>query len=217
MPALWVLLALVASPVELSREERVRQLKARSWDVQAGRLASELRIDGRLSDPAWLDAPPVSDFYQRERNEGLPATEPTEVRVLYDDTTLYIAFRCYDSEPARVSAKAIFRDEGGADDLIAVMLDAYHDHRGAIQFVTNANGLVFELLQTGETERTRNSDWNMVWQAKGAYTDEGWEAEFAIPFKSRRFEPRAPGEEVVFNIGFKRKSPARTRRPTGPS
>ena len=70
---------------------------------------------------------------------------------------LYVGFRCFDRSPELVKARAIFRDEqGSADDLVSVMIDAYHGHRGAIQFVSNANGLIEELLQTGETQDTRN-------------------------------------------------------------
>jgi len=192
----------------MSHEERVRVLRGRAWEVVAVPVRGTLRLDGRVDDEAWRAAPPVSDFYQRERYEGLPATERTEVRVLYDDRFLYIGFRCFDSQPERVRARAIFRDEsGGADDLVAVMIDAYHDHRSAIQFVSNANGLMEDLLQTGENEGTRNHNFDTVWLARGSRTPQGFDVEFAIPFKSLRFEPPAPGGSLTMGIGFKRNIP----------
>lgn len=192
----------------MSREERLRLLRAHVWEVQAVRVRGSLRIDGRLDDEAWQAAPAVSEFYQRERYEGLPATERTEVRVLYDDDYLYVGFRCFDSRPERVRARAIFRDEsGGADDLVAIMVDAYHDHRSAIQFVSNANGLMEDLLQTGENESTRNHNFDTVWLARGSRMPHGFDVEFAIPFKSLRFEPPADGEPLTMGIGFKRNIP----------
>ena len=192
----------------MPRAERVRLLKARTWEVTAVRAGGEMRVDGHLDEAAWQAAPPIGDFWQRERNEGIPATERTEVRVLYDDANLYVGFWCYDRSPELVRARAIFRDEaGGADDLVAIMLDAYHDRRSAIQFVSNANGLMEDLLQTGETETTRNHNFNTVWLAHGRRTAQGFEVEFSIPFKSLRFEPPADGQEITMGIGFKRNIP----------
>src|SRR3990170_7741174 len=128
------------------RQDRVRLLGQRTWTVTAAPADDTLVGDGRMDEPAWRTAEPVADFYQRERNEGLPATERTEVRVLYDQVNLYVGFHCLDSRPDLVSARSIFRDEsGGSDDLVSIMLDSFNDHRSAIQFVSNANGLMEEL------------------------------------------------------------------------
>jgi hypothetical protein len=195
-------------PAHMSREERIRVLRQRVWEVTAFPIRGGLRLDGRLDEAEWDEAAPIADFYQRERNEGLPATERTEVRVLYDATSLYIGFRCFDSRPEKVRARAMFRDESGtAEDLVSIMLDAYNDHRSAIQLVTNANGLMEDLLQTGESRETRDANWDAVWYARGSRNARGWEAEVAVPFRSLRFESPADGGEVVFGIGFKRNIP----------
>ncbi len=102
----------------------------------------------------------------------------------------------------------MFRDENaGADDLVSILLDAYNDHRTAIQFVTNANGLIEDLFQTGESTETRNHNWDAVWHAQGSWNPAGWEVEVAIPFKSLRFQSPADGGDVIFGIGFKRNIP----------
>jgi len=197
-----------AEDSEAARLERVRRLSAREWQVRALRVEGEIRVDGRLDEPDWARAEPISDFYQRERNEGLPGTERTEVRVLYDRKILYVGFRCFDSQPELHRARGMFRDEGGgADDLIAILVDPFHDHRSAVQLVSNSNGLVMDLLQTGETRTTRNINWDMVWDSRGSRSSSGWEVEMAIPFKSLRFERAAEGEEQRFGIGFKRNIP----------
>jgi len=202
-----------ATPAGETREARVARLRQRTWSVTAAPVEGALRLDGRMDEPAWRRATPITDFYQRERNEGLPATERTEVRVLYDHTNLYIGFHCLDDHPERVSARALFRDEsGGTDDVVSIMLDSFDDHRSAIQFVSNANGLVEDLLQTGETTATRNENFDAVWTAKGSHTPEGYDVEIAIPFKSLRFQARSPSASASSAT-----SRARTRRSTGRS
>ena len=189
LPALLMAhLAAGSAQVAQDRLDRLRLLQNRSWEAIASPLQGNLDIDGRVVEAAWEAAQPITDFYQRERNEGLAATERTEVRALYDPTHLYFAIRCWDSEPEKIRARAIFRDESaGADDLVSIMLDSFNDHRSAIQFVTNANGLIEDLLQTGESTSTRNINWDTVWDSNGRRTDFGWEVEIAIPFHSLRF------------------------------
>lgn len=196
--------ALAAMP----RTERVVRLRTRSWDVHAVRSTTPILLDGALTEAAWSAASPITDFYQNQRNEGLPATERTAVRVVYTQEALYVGVRAWDSEPDRMKIRAVFRDDsGGADDTVSIMLDAYHGHRSAIQFITNANGLVEDLLQTGEGLNTRNHDWDAIWNAQGRRLDDGFEVEVAIPFRSLRFEPPAGEAPIVFGIGFKRNIP----------
>lgn len=188
------------------RAERISRLRERNWEVQAVRIAAgEVTVDGEVEEPAWGLARPIADLYQGQRNEGMPASENTEIRILYDEHNLYIGFRCFDKHPELVRARGLFRDEwAGSDDLLLIMIDAYHSHRSAIQFVTNPNGLIQDALQTGETAATRNENFNAIWDARGRRTSTGFETEVRIPFKAMRFESAAREEEVVFGIGFKR-------------
>jgi hypothetical protein len=182
-------------------------------DVDARRLpsgeASALRVDGLLDEPAWRDAPIASGFRQQEPFEGEPATEITEVRVLYDDATLYIGILARDSSPDQVIARILQRDklmETGfenipaftGDDAIAIVLDPFHDHRNAVVLATNPNGAEFDALITDEG-REFNVDWRGVWEVAARRTPEGWSAEFAIPFRSLRF-PETSDEPWGFNV-----------------
>jgi hypothetical protein len=102
----------------------------------------------------------------------------------------------------------MFRDENqGSDDIVSIMLDAFHDHRSAIQFVTNRNGAMEDLFQNGETQDTRNHDWDTVWNSRGSEDEKAWYVEVAIPFKSLRFELPKEGEPLIFGAGFKRNIP----------
>ena len=182
-------------------------------DVDAHRLpsgeASALRIDGLLDETAWRDAPMASGFRQQEPFEGEPATEVTEVRVLFDDATLYIGILARDRSPDDVIARILQRDQlmssgfGGSpqfagDDAVAILFDPFHDHRNGVVFATNPNGAEFDALITDEG-REFNVDWRGVWEVAAQRTPEGWSAEFAIPFRSLRF-PEASDEPWGFNV-----------------
>ena len=94
---LAVLPAVSAAETTQERQTRVRELSSRDWVVTAHRVTGEIRVDGRLDDPDWRNATPIAEFFQRERNEGIPSTERTEVRVLFDQANLYIGFSCFDA------------------------------------------------------------------------------------------------------------------------
>ena len=141
------------------------------------------RLDGRLDDAAWRAATPMDDLRQREPLEGVPATERTTVRVVYDATTLYVAVEAQDAEPEAVVARIRERDrvlatnfDGspvfGGDDGIALLIDGMHDHRNAMVFATNPNGAEFDALITDEG-REFNIDWRGIWRVVATRTPEG--------------------------------------------
>ena len=171
--------------------------------------ASVLHVDGLLDEAAWRDAPMASGFRQQEPLEGEPATEITEVRVLFDDATLYVGVLARDRSPDEVIARILQRDklmelgfeatpEFTSDDAVVIVLDPFHDHRNAVVFGTNPNGAEFDALITDEG-REFNIDWRGVWEVAAQRTPEGWSAEFAIPFRSLRF-PEASAEPWGFNV-----------------
>ena len=80
--------------------------------ASARRTAEPPVVDGTLDEEIWDQAEPVSDFVQAEPIEGQPASEPTEVRVLYDDRAIYVGVVCYDSEPSKIITTDSRRDSG---------------------------------------------------------------------------------------------------------
>ena len=165
-------------------------------------------LDGRLDDAAWRLATPIDDLRQREPLEGVAATERTEVRVVYDALTLYVAVHAYDSDPGAVVARMLERDrvmaadfdgtpQFAGDDAVALLFDGMHDHRNGMVLATNANGAEFDALLTDEG-REFNVDWRGIWRVAATRTPDGWSAEFAIPFRSLRYRPGEP--EWGFNI-----------------
>ena len=174
-------------------------------DLRAVRVSAPIHVDGVLDDAAWKTAPAASGFRQREPREGQPATEATEVRVIYDRDSLYVGVLARDREPDEVIARLLERDKVmtqgldnaasfTGDDVVAFTLDPFHDHRNAFFFATNPNGAEFDALVTDESP-TLNLDWRAVWRVAARRTPEGWSAEFAIPFRSLRY-PRTEGEQV---------------------
>src|SRR5688572_22069225 len=80
--------------------------------VTAVRLApgDTIRLDGVPDEPVWERAAAATGFLQREPDNGAPATESTEVRLVYDADRLILGVVLYDSEPERVLGNQMQRD-----------------------------------------------------------------------------------------------------------
>ena len=171
--------------------------------------SDRIQLDGLLDEAVWQAAPVSSGFRQQEPDEGAPATERTEVRVVYDETTLYVGITAYDSDPDAVIARILQRDRvmRGAgfgrfnfttDDGVAILFDTFHDHRNAMVFATNPNGAEFDALISDEGGEV-NVDWRGVWRVAAKRTADGWSAEFAIPFRTLRY-PSDAAATWGFNV-----------------
>lgn len=161
-------------------------------------------LNGRLDDAAWGRATPADAFLQREPQEGQPATERTEVRVLYDDERLYLGVFCYDREPQRIAAKEMRRDAGlGFDDSFAFVLDTFGDRRSAYLFGINPLGARYDATASGVPARDEKVDasWDGLWDVRSEVNGQGWSAEVVIPFKTLRFRR---GERQAWGINFRR-------------
>lgn len=145
-------------------------------------------LDGVLDDRVWRDAIPFGEFFQSERHVEEPASERTEVRVLYDEDNIYFGIRSYDSSPNLIVAKNMIRDGAlESDDTITILLDPLHDHRTAYVFGTNPNGMRVDANLLGSTQSDLNSNWDGVWTVVARRDAEGWTAEFQIPLTTVRF------------------------------
>ena len=162
-------------------------------------VTSEIVIDGSLDEAPWRQAPKIGDLIQRIPEAGAEPTEKTEVTLLYDKDNLYIGVMCYDSEPQRVLASEMARDASlRADDRLEIVLDTFRDHSNAFYFSTNPAGALVDglVFANGET----NNDWDAIWIVRTEQTDDGWSAEFAIPFKTLNF----PAGETVWGFNISR-------------
>ncbi len=152
------------------------------------RTMSEIRVDGILEERDWLTAPKIGELTQREPATGETPTERTEVTLLSDANNLYIGVMAYDREPDRIVGTQMARDANlGSDDRLEIVLDTYRDQRNAFYFATNPAGASVDglLYANGQS----NMNWDAIWEVRTQRTDQGWSAEFSIPFKSLGFSP----------------------------
>jgi len=164
------------------------------------------RLDGTLDDPLWQQARPVTDFKQREPYEGQPATERTEVRVLYSRTEIYFGIVCHDSVASGPVATQLRRDVSQElDDYFEIIIDSRHDRRNAYVFQINPLGtqrdaLITDEQQVGETQ-DGDTGWDGVWTSEARLTRDGWTATVAIPFSTLNF---MRSHDVIWGVNFKR-------------
>jgi Domain of unknown function (DUF5916)/Carbohydrate family 9 binding domain-like len=155
----------------------------------AVRTDEPITLDAVFDERSWDLAPSITEFRQRDPHEGEPASEQTEVRILFDTHYIYLAVKCFDSNPSSIVATELRRDaEMEGDDMFEVMFDTFHDHRNGYRFRVNALGTLRDQLINDEG-RVVNDNWDEKWNARARITEEGWVAEIAIPFRAMRFNP----------------------------
>ncbi|MBI2833271.1 MAG: carbohydrate binding family 9 domain-containing protein [Acidobacteria bacterium] len=170
--------------------------------LPATRATTPIVVDGRLDELAWQEAPVARDFIQNDPREGQPATEQTEVRVLYDDRTLYVGVLAHDREPDRLIVSDLKKDFTGSDgDSFGIVLDTFHDRRNGYLFETNPAGAKWD-AQTVNEGREVNSNWDGVWTVHARVVEDGWHAEIAIPFRTLKF---AGDDPQTWGINFLRR------------
>lgn len=198
----------MADPVDPTTSERPAAVA-----IQASQAPV---LDGVvLGDAAWDAAPPFSSFWQTSPFEGRPASETTDVRVLYTESTLYIGVVAYDREPQRIIVSDSRRDAPlDETDGFSFILDTYQDGQNGFVFGTNPAGIEFDAQVTNEGSGSFsnarqsggagsgvNVNWDGAWEVQTQIHDEGWSAEFAIPFSTLRF-PSV--REQAWGINFRR-------------
>jgi hypothetical protein len=180
--------------------------------MRASRLTGSINIDGKLNEPAWASATPAGDFMQSYPQVGAKPTDPTEVRVLYDDDALYVGVRMYDSEPNLIAAQLARRDATGIySDWLHLMIDSYHDRRTSFRFSVNPRGVQKDVLEYNDNNG-EDVNWDAVWQVATAVDSAGWTAEYRIPFSQLRFSGAPRGVERVWGIQVMRDIARRNER-----
>ena len=196
------------------------QTKPGSANVATALRATEVpTLDGDvLGDPAWKNAPPITSFVQEQPDEGQPASEKTEVRVIFTADTLYVGVVLYDSDPGGIIVSDARRDAPMDDtDSFQMIVDTYRDRQNGFVFGTNpagveydgqvtnegqgGGGLGFGQMQSAGSGSGFNINWDGAWTVRSKITVQGWSTEFAIPFRTLRY-PAAT--EQAWGINFQR-------------
>ncbi len=168
-------------------------------------------VDGVLDEAVWQEAPVLSNFVQRVPSDGLPASEPTEVRILYDDEALYIGVWLWDSRPQEIVEGPAIRNSSLNDsDAVVLIFDTFHDRQNGYVFGTNPSGIEYDGQVTNEGRGGGpggggggvNLNWDGSWDVATSRDDRGWYAEFRIPFSTLRY-PSA--EDAVWGLNVMRR------------
>jgi len=179
---LFAALAATASAQQTTRSQNDPRPVAR-----AALRQGEVTIDGRLDEAAWAGATPITELVQNTPDEGKPASQRTELRILYDDGGIYIGARMYDSLGAKGVRSALARrdqvmngENNLTSDKIAVVFDTFRDKNSRSWFELNPDGV------KGDHQNGDDS-YDPVWEGATKIDSLGWTAEFRIPFSQLRF------------------------------
>jgi hypothetical protein len=181
----------------------------------ATRTAAPPVVDGRLDDEAWRAAPAMTDFVQSAPLDGEPATERTEVRILFDDEAIYVGAWLFDTDASGIIVGETRRDASPDEtDAFLMVLDTYLDRQNGFVFGTTPAGIEYDGQVTregqggGGGERMQrgsgggfNPNWDGSWEVATSRDADGWYAEFRIPFSTLRYEH---GEAQAWGVNFSR-------------
>ncbi len=163
--------------------------------TEAVKTVQAPRIDGLLNDDVWKEAPVLTDFIQNSPSPGSPASSKSEVRILYDNTAIYVGAYLFD-DPSLIRKQFTARDgEQMRDvDYFSVFFDTYHDKQNGFQFlVTTANvqsDARVSPTYSGEFGSYGDKTWDAVWESKVSMQKDGWVVEMRIPYVSLRFSKK---------------------------
>ena len=171
-------------------------IKAETETESAHRVATAVRIkgalpelDGVLDDAIWKTAPLHEDFRQRDPDEGEPASQRTTFQVAYDDEAVYFAVMCYDSEPDKIVSRLVRRDDYIESDKVYIILDPNYNRQRGYGFTVYPSGSVTDGIVRGSNNWWDNT-WDGVWEVKTKIHQDGWAAEYKIPFHVLQFSPK---------------------------
>ena len=170
--------------------------------IRATRLTQEIQLDGRLDEEIYRAVPPITGFIQQLPDEGSAASERTDAWVFFDETSIYVTARAFDSAPPSEWVANEMRHDViqlRQNDSFSLLLDTFHDRRNGVAFLVTPIGGYSDFAITNEGNV--NTDWNVVWDMRTGRFDGGWTVEIEIPFKSLRYQP---GETQVWGIQLRR-------------
>jgi hypothetical protein len=202
-----ILLAVLALSVSAAAAPPTKQLAP----LTPLRIDTPPVIDGILDDEAWKTAPSETGFKTWAPDYGKDMRERTVVYYAHDRENLYFAYRCYDSEPAKIKASVSARDAILQDDWICLNLDTFNDQQTLYALYVNPLGIQGDSrFAAGQEDYTVD----IVWYSAGRIDAEGYTIEVRIPFKSIRYRHREPVEMgIIFERRISRYSEGGTYPP----
>ena len=199
LPLLALLQALSGEPTSAA----VYDGRAGATTAQLPRVDAAIRIDGVLDEAVWNHASRLTGFSQFSPNDGVAADDSTEVRVWYSATAIYFAVRARETHGGGNAVRATLadRDRISTDDQVQILLGTFDDGRQAQVFGVNPLGVQMDgtiveqgvnrsqgFIVTSAGREAPDLSPDYVFESKGRVTDEGYDVEIRIPFKTLRYQ-----------------------------
>ncbi len=166
--------------------------------IEAKTINGSIKIDGKLDETQWLSASVATQFIQSSPVAGAKDHQKTEVKVLYDNTSIYIGATMFDVSKDSISTTLSNRDDFGNADYFSLIIDTYGAATIGFSFGVSAAGVQKDQLMSASGS---DVNWNAVWESYVRVENDKWIAEIQIPFSALRF----PNKEVQkWNVNFNR-------------
>jgi len=169
--------------------------------LPAIRTSGKIVIDGEINDSAWISAAIATDFIEWRPDYGKKENESnkTEVKLLYDNTAIYIAGFCHEQSKDSIATELVGRDVVGVNDFIGVLFDTYHDGINGFGYYVTPLGEQFDAKYSSTGE---DASWNSVYYTATKMVDGGWTFEMRIPYSAIRF---SSNNQQTWGINITRK------------
>jgi Domain of unknown function (DUF5916)/Carbohydrate family 9 binding domain-like len=167
--------------------------------IATKRISNSISIDGKLDETDWQNAEIAKDFVMFDPDNGKPehSEQKTEVKVVYDDNSVYIGALLYDSDPNLIMKEITERDDFGASDFFGVFINGFNDGQQEYSFFVSAANGQADCVRT--TQEGEDFSWDAIWLSKSTITEKGWVVEMKIPLAALRFSKE---EKQTWGIQF---------------
>jgi hypothetical protein len=193
-----ILIILFHFPILIAAQNEIERKQASfQWIPDSAKLT----IDGYGEESWWQKSPVISGFTQESPETARPASQRTEVRVLYDNNALYILAKMQDVQPDGILKELSIRDNlfNANTDIFGIIIDAYQGGNSAMGYFVSPKNIQADIFYTNAGE---DRSWDVVWASETRVHENGWTAELKIPYAALRFARR---DDQQWNVNFLRR------------
>ena len=187
--------------IVLTLQAQASSLSVNKKSLEAYRIHGGIKIDGKLDEPAWQEAHIATGFTQYSPYNGDPATYKTEVKVLYDQSAIYIGAFMFDPNPDSIYTELGKRDSDRDlnADHFSFDINPFNDGVNGMTFKVSASGVKSDKKRTSSGRHGSDLNWDAVWQSHVQINKNGWVVEMKIPYSALRF-PNTPIQQWGVNF-----------------